>query len=1087
LHIRADKFYPPQVDTPQFLFRERIVAELLRRCGSRKPAIVLEAQAGQGKTTVIKQFLDRFGVASVWYQVGPEDADPAFFLVAIQACIAGLLPECPSAAGESRLTGGDVAPFDLPKRIDLLLRDLSSCLKYDLYMVFDDLHHLIPHDASLFILNYLVENAPPRLHFILSSRAPLLLALWRSSPGGRAPIRFGNRELAMNGNEVAEFFHRVFRLPISHAAVQEISSNTEGWVMGILLHGLRMMQGRGLSSPIEQAGMGSPDILEYFRREIFALLEPRLHGPLLILSLLEEIPVALARTLTGAPGIGADLGMLAQRNVFIRPLDPDSTIFSLHHLFREFLREKARDELPLATIRRIYQEAGQFFCQQGSPSRALRYQLQAGDYEAMEAVLHKSGAAMLAANQTASLAAILGEVPEPDLARLGWASFFLALAHLDFAPARALPLLNQALAVFTARRDEHGELLCLAHIISIHITTTGHYREGEKLLARAEHLFSRTSATFDTSTTILLARSLAMGHCIFLADTETATRYARLALNLARQERLVNFEAALLLVIGYIRIFAGQLSLARPWLEQAAAIVHRPEIGTFNRLTIRMMLFNFLFHDGDFENYFDQKNQLVAAIGNAIVSQSIAGPFCYVWEMDIAINQGRFEDALGLAAQALALDPPLSSHLHSLVLQLQAMVLALRGQSGPALEVAAESERLREQAGGLYFITLNKLLVGLTHGLCGRYERAVALLTAGIDSARRMPTDYLEACGLLHRGQVHLDRADHQQARRDIEAGLRLMRKNAYRHFWAWTPQAIQAVLGFAVAQGIEPGYARALAAERIDTALPEDGAVIPRLEFRTLGGFAILYRGAPLLDAEDLTPAQRELLCLLLASPGLKMAQESIQLHFWPDSPQASVKAKFDTMVSRLRKTLAGFLPPEKANCHLNRDKGMVWLAHCRVDALDFLEAADRGLEHSRMQEFWQAGNVFTKADALWRGEFAPGITGEDQVRAFRDTLARTLAQMALTWCEQLPGTGRLQPAIEFAEKALAADPLNDALWALLYRLHGRRSAIHARRLLKRFAALLMAEDYSEAEIAELIEAIASAPASSFSPGRNA
>lgn len=42
--------------------------------------------------------------------------------------------------------------------------------------------------------------------------------------------------------------------------------------------------------------------------------------------------------------------------------------------------------------------------------------------------------------------------------------------------------------------------------------------------------------------------------------------------------------------------------------------------------------------------------------------------------------------------------------------------------------------------------------------------------------------------------------------------------------------------------------------------------------------------------------------------------------------------------MRSRLRKTLAGVLPEEKANCRLNRDKVMIRLARCRVDALDFL-----------------------------------------------------------------------------------------------------------------------------------------------------
>jgi tetratricopeptide (TPR) repeat protein len=370
-------------------------------------------------------------------------------------------------------------------------------------------------------------------------------------------------------------------------------------------------------------------------------------------------------------------------------------------------------------------------------------------------------------------------VSEPDLTRLGWVAFYLALAHLDFAPARALPLLSKALEVFTARQDEHGELLCLAHIISIHITTTGHYREGEALLARAEELFSQRADTLDTYTTILLARSLAMGRCIFLADIDTATRYASLALTLARNEQLVNFESGLLMVMGYIRIFAGHMSLALIWLEQAAAVIRRPEVGSFNVLATRMMLFNYLFHDGDFANYFDQKKQLISAIGNELVSQSIAGPFCYVWEMDIAINQGRFEDALDLAGMALTLHPPLSPHLHSQVVQLKAVVLAHLQQPGLAMAAAAESTVLREQSGGFYFVTLNKLLVGLAHGLCGSYEQALELLSDGIDSARRMPTSYLEACGLMHRGAIHLVRGDPRAARKDIESGLSLMRRNA--------------------------------------------------------------------------------------------------------------------------------------------------------------------------------------------------------------------------------------------------------------------------------------------------------------------
>lgn len=1081
MQIRADKFYPPQVDTPQFLVRERILDELMLRCGSEMPVIVLEAQAGQGKTTTIKQFLDHLGVASAWYQVGPEDSDPAFFLHAIAFCLAGQLSKCPTAATIKRLTGGGIASFDLPKRLDLLLDDLRANQKNDLYVVFDDLHNLIPHEPSLFILNYLIENAPPRLHYIVSSRVPLPLDVLRSSAGGPSPVRIGNRDLALCEDEVADYFQKIFHMPLSHDAILEIVSNTDGWVMGIMLLGLQMTQRSGVFPFADRDALGRPDILGYFRREIFASLDPGLRSALLPLSLLEDIPVALARMLVPEPEIGSALDGLVKHNVFARQLDADAMVYTLHHLFRQFLREKAVEELHPDTIRQVYRQAGEYYFKRGNTSQALRYLAQADDYAAMDAVLQLNGTAMLAANQTATLIAILSAVPEQDRERLGFIAFYLALAQMDFAPALALPLLSKALAVFSDKQDAHGELLCLAHSISIHVTTTGLFREGEELLARAERLFARIAGTLDAPTTILLAYSLAMGRGIIVADTDAATRYANQALTLARKEELVNFEAGVLMVMGYIRIFAGQMSLAWNWLEQAAAAIHRPEVGTFNSLAIRMMLFNTLYIDGDFANYFDQKKRLVAAIGSELVSQAIVGPFCYIWEMDIAINQGRFEEALDLAEQALALHPPLSPHLRSQVLHLQAVVLASQRRCAPALAAAEESARLREEAGGKYFITLNTQLHGLTHGLCGHYDRAVALLTAGIESARRMPTPYLEACGLLHRGEIHLEHGNREQAARDIASGLVLMRQNAYRHFWAWRPQAMQAVLGFAVSRKIEADYACTLAAGRIDAAIRDDGMVIPRLEIRLLGGFTLLRQGVPLLEAEDLTPQQRELLCLLCASPGLKMVNETVQLHFWPDSTPAAAKAKLDAVMARLRKTLVEALPEYSAHPYLNREKGMLWLSHCRVDALEYLQAVSDGLEHACRREFWQAGNAFTRACALWKGEYAPGIAGEDTIRAFRDTLATSLSRMSLVWSGHLAETGHLHEAIDLAEKALRTDPLNESLWALLFRLHGRRSAIQGRQVLKRFAQVLKAENYPENEIAALVRgAVAAARAPS-------
>jgi len=1073
--IRAAKFFQPQVDTAQFLYRGRLVESLLRHNTPDNAHIVVEAQPGLGKTTIIKQYLDRIKIASAWYRVGDEDADPGFFLQAVAACINTVLADCPSTATARILTSSDLNPFDVPRRLDLLLYDLHVCLQDELCLVFDDLHHLLPHSASLGAFNALLESAPTKLRFVLISREPLsgLAHL------GRTPnlLRLGNRDLAMDEHEVTDFFHQILHLAVPLYLIREVTRITGGWVMGVRLLGLHMEQRRGqttLPTPIARnSDDGQRQLLEYFGREIFTLLEASLQRPLLILSLLDEIPVELAVELTGRPDIGSVLSDLVRRNLFIRPLDPKHPGFGLHHLFRQFLRDKAGQELDRETVAQVYRQAGIFYLCREDPAPALHYFVLAEDYRRLETVLEQTGMALLAANRATTLATLLSRIPEPRLHELGWASFFLALAHLDGAPMRALPLLDRALAIFTAHHDEVGELLSLTHLISVRIVTTGHYRGGEALLHRAVQLFSLVADSLDPATTILVARNLAMGFCIFLADIDEATRYGSLALTLARKEHLVNFEAALLMVMGYIRIFAGHTALARMYLEQAAPLVHHAEVGTFNRLAIRMMLFNFLFHDGDFPNYFDQKQQLVDLFGISLVSQSIAGPFGYIWEMDIALNRGEAAVALTLAEQALAQHPPFSPHLASQILQLQGVALAVQGRHQQALAAADESRRLRELAGGRYFITLNKLLVGLVHVLGGRHRQGLALLDEGIADARRMPTEYLEACGLLHRADALLLTGQSLPARQDIDAGLRLLARNGYRHFWGWTPAAMTRMLSLAAQHRIEPGLAQTLATERLNLALLDDGTAIPLLDIQTLGRFNILHQGRPLLEAEDLTPLQRELLALLLAAPGLKMPQETLCLHFWPDSPPATMKIKFDTLVSRLRKTLAGALPKNTAPLYFNRGKGMLWLAHCRDDAHQFLDGVKRGMNHYRLQEFWQAGNAFTAAEPLWQGEFAPGVAGDDRIRLFRDTLVRSLAEWAVAWSDLLVRSDRLPAAIRVVDKAVLYDPLNDRLHARLYRLEGQRSAMHARRVLQRFETILRQEGYHDREIADLVLAI--------------
>jgi len=538
-------------------------------------------------------------------------------------------------------------------------------------------------------------------------------------------------------------------------------------------------------------------------------------------------------------------------------------------------------------------------------------------------------------------------------------------------------------------------------------------------------------------------------------------------------EGLRGAEAALRLIMGRNQPFAGRPSDAAPWLEQAAADLEHPGGSAHERLVRRMVLFNHLYHVGDFANYFDQKQRLEAAMGREAFRRSLAGHCCLLWELDIALGQGRFGDAASLAEESLAWKPSPGPAMRGLASLFLAAALALAGKRDQALAVAAAPARPQERGAGVHSRALGKLLRGLTLGLCRKRREGLALLGGCIADAREIPCERLEAGGLMHRGALHLACGNQAAAREDVASGLALLRRNGMGAFWACAPGMAAELLGFAASGRQVVDLVRDMADKRLDADLCGEGALVPRVEFKLFGGFSLRLRGVSLPGSEDMTPVQREFLCLLVVSPGRKLFQESVLLHFWPDSTPEAGKATLDTLVSRLRKTMARMLPERCADRCLRREKGVLWLDHCRVDALDYLALAESGLEHFRARRYWQAGNLFARADALWQGDFAPGVSGGVRLLGFRRVLARRQADMALAWCPLLLRSNRREQAVACAGKALRADPLNEALWGLLYRLRAVESSVLAREVLERFAALLRNEQFAEQDIRTLVRTV--------------
>ncbi len=1073
--IPANKFYPPRFDPSQNIFRQRLVEELLETRGGEKQVFLIEAQAGQGKTTLAIQYLEQGHHPHAWYQIGREDSDPILFLTALLTCLKKTLPAFQPAELEAMLQCGDVTIHELERCANLLLADLDAALPDDFHLVFDDLHLLEGHAASLAFLDYLVITAPPQLRFIIMSRHTVRLKrlLVRFV---RSVLRVGNDALAMSPAEAGRLLTEVMGIEVTEPEVAELHRATDGWTMGLILAGHAIRHGGTDFSRGSIIDLSKPALLDYFQEEIFAELPTATAAALLRCALLDEIPLTLAVAITGQEEIGTRLTEMMEQNFFVRSRNPQQTVFTFHHLFQGFLADRARASLPAAAIREVFNTAAAFYQDQAMPAETLGYYLRAENYDAMEEVLRQDGMLLHAHNRTITLAIILDRVPAEVARTRGWILLFTALAHWDSTPTTVLAQLTAAQEVFHAHGDKVGELLALAQCLYCHWIGSSTFTQGAALLPQAEALLAEVRQALPAIAAILTAKNIAASHCFFTADMERTNRYATEAMELARRYQVKNCMASILLLQGYQHLMLGRRSPNRQVLEEAQTLIDDPQVGTSNRLSLWIMQLNDLEMQGNFPLYAHQEAELLSRFGREVVQESFLGPLLFIWQAAILVADGRLDEALqqtvtGLKGSRSARLP----HVRSQLLQWQAYILALQQKSEAARAAADESLALRAKAGGPYFTALNRIVIGTVHGQLGHLEEAVGLIEEGIWIARQLAIAPVIACGHLHRAALRLTADAPAAARADLAEGLKLMRKHDFRHFPGWTPAIMTTLLVQAVREKLERPYARKLAAQRLGLLLLDDGTPLPLLTIRTFGRLTMGLAGHIVLSAEDLTPAQRELLALLLAAPGQRLGQEKIQLSLWPESPPEKARSKFDSLLLRLRKTIGDAIAPQPIKHYLSLKKGILCLESVQIDANDFAHHARQGIGHGQRQEWWQAGNAFFEAASLWRGCFLPDLFGAELVDDYRMELRGLFIDFSRLWGQHLAQRGRIAEAIRVMTPALKHYRGDSELTAFLHALHLRNhDPVAAQRLVREYEQFLRAEEYPEKEIAGLVAQVA-------------
>ena len=379
--ILATKLFipPPPAD---FIQRPMLLEKL--ESGSSRKVTLVSAPAGYGKTTTIAAWLKPSGSSQststanhkpvAWLALDENDNELtrflSYFLAALQQT--GAMP-----AQLEQLQ--QLAQSPERPAIENLLTDLINLLAAipeHVVCVLDD-YHLIENQGIHDALTFLIENLPPQLHLVLTTREdpPLPFFRWRAR-GAVNELR--SSDLRFTQDEASQFFNRVLGLSLSSEEIALLETRTEGWVTGLQLVALTLKGRKETAEEIRQFAGDNRYIMDYLIGEVLKQQSEAVRQFLLQTSILERLYGPLCEAVTGLPDGNGLLECLDRENLFLIPLDQKRQWFRYHHLFADVLHAHLMVEQP-DQLGRLHQRASLWFHENGFTENAVRHALESGD------------------------------------------------------------------------------------------------------------------------------------------------------------------------------------------------------------------------------------------------------------------------------------------------------------------------------------------------------------------------------------------------------------------------------------------------------------------------------------------------------------------------------------------------------------------------------------------------------------------------------------------------------------------------------------------------------------------------------------
>ena len=345
---------------------DRLIAD-----GARGPLTTVTGPPGVGKTMAIRLWAAANAEPGTlaWLTLDEYDNRPRVFWSYVVAALrqAGIPVPRVSSAG-ARGTAVDHV---------VLLRLASVLAAQDapVVVVIDDIHLLTDAD-TLDGLAYVLKNAQPGLHLVVSARMDPLLPLHRYRLNGElTEVRADDLAFSVAESSTLMAQHG---LTLSDAALESLTGRTEGWAAGLRLAAISLEGHPDPEQFVKEFDAEDGAVTSYLVDEVLNAQPAPVRDFLLRTSILDRVNADIGRELGDDEQAPDYLPALAQTNAFVRPLGHGW--YRYHPLFAAVLHLKLRRECP-GRLPELHRRAARWYLRRGWLADAVRHAGSSGDWQ----------------------------------------------------------------------------------------------------------------------------------------------------------------------------------------------------------------------------------------------------------------------------------------------------------------------------------------------------------------------------------------------------------------------------------------------------------------------------------------------------------------------------------------------------------------------------------------------------------------------------------------------------------------------------------------------------------------------------------